>query len=74
VLYNSAWLAFDVGRYEDAVHLEDASVSLDPFNPDSLQNGAIIHYMMGHLDAAERAFRKSLEVSPTFAGSHGFLG
>jgi TolB-like protein len=74
VLYNSAWLAFDVGRYEDAVHLEDASLSLDPLNPDSLQNGAIIHYMLGHLDEAERAFRKSLEVSPTFAGSHGFLG
>jgi TolB-like protein/Flp pilus assembly protein TadD len=74
VLYNSAWLAFDVGRYEDAVHLEDASLSLDPLNPDSLQNGAIIHYMMGHLEVAERAFRKSLEVSPTFAGSHGFLG
>ena len=74
VLYNSAWLAFDVGRYEEAVHLEDASLSLDPLNPDSLQNGAIIHYMMGHLDVAERAFRKSLEVSPTFAGSHEFLG
>ena len=57
-----AWLAFDVGRYEDAVHLEDASLSLDPLNPDSLQNGAIIQYMMGHLDVAERAFRKSLEV------------
>ena len=74
VLYNAAWLAFDVGRYDDAVHLQDASLSLDPLNPDSLQNGAIIHYMMGHLDVAERAFRKSLEVSPTFAGSHEFLG
>jgi TolB-like protein len=74
VLYNSAWLAFDVGRYEDAVRLEDASLALDPLNPDSLQNGAITHYMLGHLDVAERAFRKSLEVSPTFAGSHGFLG
>jgi TolB-like protein len=74
VLYNSAWLAFDVGRYDDAVHLEDASLSLDPLNPDSLQNGAIIHYMMGHLDVADRAFRKSLEVSATFAGSHAFLG
>jgi adenylate cyclase len=74
VLYNSAWLAFDVGRFEDAVHLEDASLSLDPLNPDSLQNGAIIHYLLGHLDLAERAFRKSLEVSPTFADSHRYLG
>jgi TolB-like protein len=74
VLYSSAWLAFDVGRFEDAVHLEDASLSLDPLNPDSLQNGAIIHYLMGDLDLAERAFRKSLEVSPTFADSHRYLG
>ena len=74
VLYNSAWLAFDVGRYEEAVHLQDASLSLDPLNPDSLQNGAIIQYMLGHLDAAERAFRKGLEVSPTFDGNHRYLG
>jgi len=74
VLYNSSWLAFDIGRYEDAVHLEDASLSLDPLSPDSLQNGAIIHYLLGHLDVAERAFRKSLDVSPTFAGSHRYLG
>ena len=74
VLYNSSWLAFDIGRYEDAVHLEDASLSLDPLSPDSLQNGAIIHYLLGHLDMAERAFRKSLDVSPTFAGSHRYIG
>jgi adenylate cyclase len=74
VLYNSSWLAFDIGRYEDAVHLEDASLSLDPLNPDSLQNGAIIHYMLGHLDLAERAFRKGLEVSPTFTDNHKYLG
>jgi len=74
VLYNSAWLAFDVGRYEDAVRLQDASLSLDPLNPDSLQNGAIIHYMMRHLDVAERAFRKGLEISPTFDGNHRYLG
>lgn len=74
VLYNSSWLAFDVGRYEEAVHLEDASLSLDPLNPDSLQNGAIIHYLLGHLDLAERGLRKGLEVSPTFAGSHDYLG
>ena len=74
VLYNSAWLAFDVGRYEEAMHLQDASLSLDPLNPDSLQNGAIIQYMLGHLDAAERAFRKGLEVSPTFDGNHRYLG
>lgn len=74
VLYTCAWLAFDVGRYEDALRFQDAALSLDPLNPDSWQNGGIIHYMLGNLDAAERALRKSLEVSPTFDGSHRYLG
>jgi adenylate cyclase len=74
VLYNCSWLAFDIGRVDEALHLQDAALSLDPLNPDSLQNGAIIHYLLGHFDLAERGFRKSLEVSPTFGGSHKYLG
>jgi len=74
VLYNCSWLAFDIGRVDEALHLQDAALSLDPLNPDSLQNGAIIHYLLGHFDLAERGFRKSLEVSPTFGGSHRYLG
>jgi tetratricopeptide (TPR) repeat protein len=48
--------------------------AVDPLNPDSLQNGAIIHYLLGQFDLAEAAFRKSLEVSPTFGGNHMYLG
>jgi TolB-like protein len=74
VLYNCAWLAFDLGRDDDAVHFQDASLSLDPLNPDSLQNGAVIQYLLGHLDAAERGFRQSLAVSPGYGGNHRYLG
>lgn len=74
VLYNCAWLAFDLGRVDEAVHFQEASLSLDPLNPDSLQNGAIIQFLLGHLDTAERGFRQSLLVSPGYAGNHLSLG
>jgi tetratricopeptide (TPR) repeat protein len=74
VLYNCSWLAFDLGRTNEALHLQDLALTLDPLNPDSLQNGAIIYYLLGQLDRAERAFHKSLEVSPSYDGNHRYLG
>jgi TolB-like protein len=73
-LYVAAWLAFDLGRQAEALRLQDASVALDPLNPDSHQNGAYIRYLVGDLDAAERGFRRSIEISPTFQGNHRMIG
>jgi TolB-like protein/Flp pilus assembly protein TadD len=72
-LYNIAWLAFDIGEYEEAVRLQNQSISIDPLNPDGVQNGGVIYYLMGNLDAAERALRTSMHISPTFPGNHWFL-
>jgi TolB-like protein/Tfp pilus assembly protein PilF len=72
-LYNIAWLAFDIGEYEEAVRLQNQSISIDPLNPDGVQNGGVIYYLLGNLDAAERAFRTSMHISPTFPGNHWFL-
>jgi TolB-like protein/DNA-binding winged helix-turn-helix (wHTH) protein/Flp pilus assembly protein TadD len=74
VLYIAAWLAFDLGRHAEAVRLQDAALALDPLNPDSWQNGAYIHFLMGDLDAAELAFRRSTEISPNFGSNHRMLG
>lgn len=73
-LYIGAWLAFDLGRHAEAVRLQDAALAIDPLNPDSIQNGAYIHYLIGNLAAAERGFRRSIEISPTFEGNHRMLG
>jgi tetratricopeptide (TPR) repeat protein len=73
-LYVSAWLAFDLGRHAEAIQLQDASLALDPLNPDSHQNGAFILYLTGDLSGAEREFRRSIEISPTFAGNHRMIG
>ena len=64
VLYNCSWLAFDIGRVDEALHLQDAALSLDPLNPDSLQNGAIIHYLLGHFDLAERGVSQESRGQP----------
>jgi tetratricopeptide (TPR) repeat protein len=74
VLYNCAWLAFDLDRTGDALRYQEASLSLDPLNPDALQNGAVIEFLLADLDAAERGFRQSLVVSPGYGGNHRWLG
>jgi tetratricopeptide (TPR) repeat protein len=73
-LYLNAWLAFDLGLYDQAVRLQNISVSIDPLSPDAHQNGAIIDYLMGNLDSAERSFRISMAIGPTWAGNHVYLG
>jgi TolB-like protein/DNA-binding winged helix-turn-helix (wHTH) protein/Tfp pilus assembly protein PilF len=73
-LYNASWLAFDLGRHDEAVRLSELSLSIDPLNPDALQNSAYIYFLVGNLDAAERDIRRSIAISPTFSGSHKALG
>jgi adenylate cyclase len=73
-LYLNSWLAFDLGRYDESLRLQSASVSIDPLNPDAYQNGAIIYYLLGNPDAAERGLRASIEISPSFAANHWYLG
>jgi len=73
-LYLASWLAFNLGRHEEALRLQNYSLAIDPLNPDAIQNGAVIHYLMGSLADAERGFRASMEVSPSFVGNHWYLG
>jgi len=73
-LYNMSWLAFDLGLHDESLRLQDLSLSIDPLNPDAWQNGGIIQYLMGNLDAGEQALRRSLQISPDFSGSHWYLG
>ncbi|MBS0389093.1 MAG: winged helix-turn-helix domain-containing protein, partial [Proteobacteria bacterium] len=74
VLYIGAWLAFDLGRHAESIRLQDAALALDPLNPDSWQNSAYIHFLVGDLDGAERAFRRSSEISASFTSNHRMLG
>ena len=73
-LYHCSWLAFDLGEHEQSLRLQRLSVSIDPLNPDGYQNGGIIHYMLRNFDAAEKELRESMRISPTFTGTHWYLG
>ena len=73
-LYWSGWLAFGLGRHDEAARLVDSSLSLDPLNPDAYQNRAVIRYLTGDLDGAELAYRKSLEISPAFTENRLYVG
>ena len=73
-LYNVAWLAFDLGQIEESIHLQNLSMSLDPLNPDALQNGAIIYFLTGDFAAAERSFRAGMQISPGYPANHWYLG
>ena len=73
-LYHVSWLAFNLGQHAEAVRLQNLSVSIDPLSPDAHQNGAIIQYLIGNLDAADQEFRASIQISPTFGGNHLYLG
>jgi TolB-like protein/DNA-binding winged helix-turn-helix (wHTH) protein len=74
VLYIASWLAFDLGRHDEALRLQDAALALDPLNPDSLQNSAYIHFLIKDYARAEADFRRSSAVSPTFGANHRMLG
>lgn len=73
-IYHLSWLAFDLGWHRDALRLSNESVLIDPLNPDAQQNCAIINYLLGNLEVAERGLRASLRISPTFTGNHWYLG
>jgi tetratricopeptide (TPR) repeat protein len=63
-----------LGRHEEAINLSEASLSIDPLNPDGCQNSAYIYYLVGNLEAAERDTRRSMAISPSFIGNRKLLG
>jgi len=63
-----------IGRNEDGTGLIHEALVFDPLNPDVYQAlGGVMSYE-GDYDGAERAYRKSLEISPLFAGSQLCIG
>ena len=73
-LYNTSWLAFDLGLYDESLRLQDVSLVIDPLSPDAHQNGGIIYYLLGDFDAAERELRASANLGPHFEENHTYLG
>jgi adenylate cyclase len=73
-LIYAAYVAGAIGRSADGTNLIREALTLDPLNPDVYQAlGGILLYQRDY-EGAERAFRRSLDISPQFAGSHLYIG
>jgi tetratricopeptide (TPR) repeat protein len=69
----AARLACHRGRYEEALRRIDASLAVDPLSPRAHRRKGFILYLAGDDHGAEREFRRSLEIFPTFDWDHSML-
>ena len=66
--------SMNMGRWDDALRLVNASLAQDPLNPFSHLVLGWIQSHHGRLAEAEAAFRRTVEISPTFTSAHFYLG
>jgi TolB-like protein len=63
-----------VGRWDDALKLINASLTVDPLNAGSHVVLAFTQAILGRPKEAEAAMRRALEITPTYFQGHLFLG
>ncbi len=66
-------LASHRGRYQEALLRIDASLAVDPLNPRTHRRKGFVLYFLGDDRGAEREYRRSLEIVPTFDWDHLLL-
>jgi TolB-like protein/Flp pilus assembly protein TadD len=71
-LYLAAEVAY-AHRRQDAMQRINASLALDPLNPYAYQLLGTMLLNSGDRVGAEKAFRESLAITPTFDGSHFYI-
>ena len=73
LLVNLGVLAQKRGRLAEAMMLYQRSLTQDE-SGNALSNIGALHLQSGDIDQAERAFRRAIEVEPTYARAHRLLG
>lgn len=63
-----------VGRWDEAARLNLESLSVDPLQASVYEPLGWTFMRLGRLAEAESAFRRAMEISPTYAGIHHDLG
>jgi len=63
-----------VGRWDDAARLHLESLSSDPLLPSVYEESGWTYIRLGRFAEAESAFRRALEISPTYVEIHHDLG
>jgi TolB-like protein len=70
----SAVLATSLGHWDEAVRLLNAAIAFDPLNAALYWDLGNARYRSGRLVEAESAFRRLLEIAPTYVSAHFELG
>lgn len=73
-LRHESFLANTLGRPDQALQWAQSAVARDPLNSWNYHAVAAVNLNGGRLPEAEEAARKALELNPTGAGLHRFLG
>jgi len=63
-LRSAAFLAANLGRFDEALQLDRRAVDLDPLNANTWESLGETEYFMGQLDKAAADCKKGLELSP----------
>jgi tetratricopeptide (TPR) repeat protein len=74
VLVTAAIQRQAIGQWVESLSLCDTALSTDPLLATVYENSGWSYGYMGRFAEAERAIRRVLEISPTFAGAHHDLG
>jgi TolB-like protein/Flp pilus assembly protein TadD len=69
-----AYLSMALGRWDDGVRHSKAALALDPLDANSFEALGTIQWGRGHLPESEAALRRALEIRPTYAWGHYYLG
>lgn len=69
-----ARLSLTLGRWDDALRQIKAALARDPLDPNSLQYLGMTQARCGHLPEAEVALRRLIDIRPTYAWGHFYLG
>ena len=74
VLFIAAVQSQNLGRWDDVLRFVNASLAQDPLNPSAYNVLSLAQLRLGQMPESEAAARRTLEISPTYAGAHFFLG
>ncbi|MGB8692088.1 MAG: TIR domain-containing protein [Steroidobacteraceae bacterium] len=73
-LYGQSKLSLTLGHWDDALRKIKALLAQDPLDPNNLLRLLQLQARLGRLGEAETATRRLLDIHPTFAWAHYYLG